>query len=145
LQTLALAERLSALRRLLARGSTIRQAEAKLRTPRSTLSRWAQKAKLPRRRRNVSRLSPEKQREVRRRIRLGESAYQIAREVPVSTRTAWKWREYFPRLREVIERSKTPLPCEKWRCPEGGELLKVTYCLEHKCHKPPGQGKRPRS
>ena len=145
MQALTRSELLAAFRALLARGATIRQAEAKLRVPRSTLERWAQQAQLPRRRRSASRLSPDKQREVRRRIRRGESAYRIAREVPVSTRTAWKWREYFPLLRGAIERSKTPLPCAKWWCTGCGHWIELTICVFCQRHKPPGQGKRPRS
>jgi DNA-binding NarL/FixJ family response regulator len=134
-------ERIAALRRLLARGETLRQAEKKLRVPRSTLGRWAKSKNLPRRGRG---LSPEKQREVKRRLARGQSLYQIAREVPVSTQTAWHHRQV-QLFRELIRRSNTPLPCRPWRCPGGGELLNVSYCILHGRHRPPGTAKRPRS
>lgn len=142
MQGLRLREQVSRLRALLACGATIRQAEAELGVPRSTLYDLATRHKLQRRRAG---LSPEKQRDIKRRLAKGQSLYRIAREVPVSTRTAWRWREYFPRIRDLMERARTPLPCKPWRCPGGGELLKVSYCIAHHYHKPARTSKRPRS
>jgi hypothetical protein len=124
----------SRLRELLARGATLRQAEAKLKTPKSTLGRLAQQHNLPRN--PPPGLPPEKQAKVRRLVGKGAGIREIAEQAEVSLRTAWLYRQ-LTKFRSLMCRSQTPHPCRPWRCPVGGELLNVTICIAHGTRKPP--------
>jgi hypothetical protein len=127
---------LAQLKAHLAHGGTFRSAEAELATPRSTLSRVAVQHKLPRRRRG---LSPEKQRKVERLVARGVGGRKIQEKAKVSRSTAWRYQQLavLDGFRDLIKRSNTPLPCKPWRCPVGGELVKLTICVAHGTRKPP--------
>jgi predicted DNA-binding transcriptional regulator AlpA len=121
----------SAMRRMLARGATIRQAEARLQTPRSTLGRLAKRHKLPRRRRM---LSGEKAAAVRRLMGRGLGGRRISDEAGVSRSTVWRHQQRAGLVR--LKSLTAPLPCKPWRCPGCGGLLNLSICITCNFRKP---------
>jgi transposase len=138
---LVAAEVLAKFRALVARGASLRSAAAELKRPRSTLYDLARRAKLPLKRRGLSR---DQRAELTRALNRGLSERQASQRTGISRSTIWRHKLYFARLRDVQARASEPRPCTPWRCPRCGALLKLTICVADGARRPPKRAK-PRS
>jgi predicted Zn-ribbon and HTH transcriptional regulator len=137
---LVAADTLAALRALIARGATLRQAADRLQKPRSTLGRLARRENLALRPRG---LSPEKRALVQRLAGSGLGGRRLAQQAEVSRRTAWRYQQ-LAKFRALLKRANTPLPCKPWRCSKCGALINLTICVACGTRKAPKAAK-PRS
>lgn len=104
---------------------TVRRAAHELALPRSTLhdlvGQWH------RRPRRIGKATKAKLDEL---LRQDVSTREISRRLGIGHGT-------IDRRREALRSQVGSLVrCEKWRCPIGGELLQVNYCLEHQTPRP---------
>lgn len=129
--------RLAKLRRLLARGATIRSAAAALGVPKTTAHRLAQRHKMPRR---SHRLSAAKERQIARLARQGAyGVRRIAQETGVSPYAVYT--RLIARLRKFLGDAQHG-PCAPWRCSCGLKLV-IRQCV--RCGKlKPLSPRRPR-
>jgi hypothetical protein len=127
---------LASLRRMVADGSTFAACSQRLKRPLRTLYDLARRHGIARR---PAKLSPEKDRAIRRRLARGRGWRQTMRETGCGSSSIARRKKaaaYHAALREQL--AVVALPTSAWRCPGCGATLKLDRCL--KC-----QTVRPRS